>query len=742
MAVLLLVGAYSAIWAQTNLSPCASQAIHLVVLGSSTAAGSGPSSSDSAWVNRYRTYLKEINPLSQVTNLAIGGTNTYKIMPDWFVPPAGKPLTNSNNNISKAVSLMADAIIVNMPSNDAASGYTAPEQMTNFRIIKSVADSAGIPIWICTTQPRNFGTTQKQIQLATRDSILNAFGNFAVNFWQGFADSNDVILPIFDSGDGVHMNDTAHGILAGIMIAQGIPNYLADTISYTEHIVAFSLADEGIICGSSNTGIEVIVSNWGVTSNDSITVFLEIKDQYTGQRDTTVLPLGTYLSACSADTLVFYQNTSNGVNWKLRAFLSSNDSYKGNDTTAAVSLETMGYPIVVSLNDTVCRGDSTYLIASSNVSGDQIVWYDSLFGGNIVAYGDSLLIPVVQDSLTYYPQAVRGPLHFAQSLSNRQTTDVNYNGIMFNMISRDTIVIDSITVKINTAGNEALRAYYKNGTYLGYEANATAWTLWGVDTVSVPVGGGFVTFNLGGVQVNANDTLGIYLHMQSAASTLSYKRSNTPIISSNGQVSIPRGSGIAYTFGAVYYPRNFSGELYYHYGFNPEGTCSSSRSTVTLSTYKSELNLGNDTSILLGDQLQLNTPIGYSNIRWSNGDTSASILVDTSSFSAPSAVVWLVAIDENGCEVSDTIRVNFTTVVGLNQLEGSAFKLWPNPSTGIVHITGKHKKVIVTIKDLRGRMLARELLSDQIDLRAYDKGVYLLVLEHGAYVETRKVVLY
>ena len=47
---------------QPTISPCAAiNPIHVVILGSSTAAGTGPSTSDSAWVNRYRAYLQEIN---------------------------------------------------------------------------------------------------------------------------------------------------------------------------------------------------------------------------------------------------------------------------------------------------------------------------------------------------------------------------------------------------------------------------------------------------------------------------------------------------------------------------------------------------------------------------------------------------------------------------------------------------------------------------------------------------------
>jgi len=60
------------------INPCVAQnAIRVVVLGSSTAAGAGVSTSDSAWVNRYEDYLLSINPNNEVINLAQGGYSNY-----------------------------------------------------------------------------------------------------------------------------------------------------------------------------------------------------------------------------------------------------------------------------------------------------------------------------------------------------------------------------------------------------------------------------------------------------------------------------------------------------------------------------------------------------------------------------------------------------------------------------------------------------------------------------------------
>jgi len=46
---------------------------HIVVLGSSTAAGIGPSSIDSSWVNRLNQNLKNLDSTYKIVNLAVGG---------------------------------------------------------------------------------------------------------------------------------------------------------------------------------------------------------------------------------------------------------------------------------------------------------------------------------------------------------------------------------------------------------------------------------------------------------------------------------------------------------------------------------------------------------------------------------------------------------------------------------------------------------------------------------------------
>ncbi len=195
---------------------------NIVVLGSSTAAGTGPSSPDSAWVNRYRKYIFSKNTTVKVINLAVGGYTTYQLMPDGFTPPQGKPKPDVAHNITKAISFNPKAIIINLPSNDVANGFSVQEQLANYDSILAKAAEVNIPVWISTTQPRNFSEEKRTMQVEMRDSTFARFGKFAIDFWSGIADSNNKIKPEFNSGDGVHLNNAGHRILFERVVAKQI----------------------------------------------------------------------------------------------------------------------------------------------------------------------------------------------------------------------------------------------------------------------------------------------------------------------------------------------------------------------------------------------------------------------------------------------------------------------------------------------------------------------------------------
>jgi lysophospholipase L1-like esterase len=199
--------------------------IKIVVIGSSTAVGKGPVNTGNSWVNRYRQYIQSTNQSNEVINLAYSGYTTYQLMPDNFTPPANRPAPDTNHNITKAISKAPDVIIINLPSNDVVKGYSTTEQMSNFDTIVHHAARAGIPVYITTTQPMNRPAQLIREQMNARDSINKFMGERAIDFWTGIANANGNIRPIYDSGDDVHLNDSAHHVLANRVIEKDIPGH-------------------------------------------------------------------------------------------------------------------------------------------------------------------------------------------------------------------------------------------------------------------------------------------------------------------------------------------------------------------------------------------------------------------------------------------------------------------------------------------------------------------------------------
>ena len=211
-------------------------AVHIVVLGSSTAEGIGPGDRRNAWVNRYRDFLKMENSNHRVDNLAKGGYTTYHILPTGQTTPANRPKPDPQRNITYALSLGPDAIIINLPSNDATSGYSVVEQLANYDTMLAVVRRNNIPVWITTTQPRNLSEAGRKNLMEMRDSTLARFGKHAIDFWSELAQENGTIKPQYDSGDGIHLNDAAHEILFKRAQAKYLPRELISAVFETDRL--------------------------------------------------------------------------------------------------------------------------------------------------------------------------------------------------------------------------------------------------------------------------------------------------------------------------------------------------------------------------------------------------------------------------------------------------------------------------------------------------------------------------
>lgn len=212
----------------------------IVVLGSSTAEGTGAAPIDSSWVNRYRKDIFQRNTRYAVTNLARGGYTTYHILPTGTpIPPGVNVSIDPARNITQALTLDPYAVIINMPSNDAANNFGVEDQLNNIALVVSTANSAGAGVWVGTTQPRNFSNpAQIVIQTATRDSILAIYRDNAIDFWTDLAAPNGFIEAAYNSGDGIHLNNAGHRLLYERVLAKGIDTIDCTTFVGVEEVLA------------------------------------------------------------------------------------------------------------------------------------------------------------------------------------------------------------------------------------------------------------------------------------------------------------------------------------------------------------------------------------------------------------------------------------------------------------------------------------------------------------------------
>ena len=256
--------------------------IKVAVLGSSTAAGSGPTNTANAWVNQYRQYLKTLNVSNDVINLAVGGYTTYQVMASDYTSPADRPSPNTDHNITKALTYNPDVIIVNLPTNDAASNYTVAEQLSNYRAIQAQAATRNIPIYIATTQPRYGTVEQRKNLMDVRDSINRVFGSKAIDFWTGIANEDGTIQTQYNSGDGVHLNDAAHTVLKNRVVAADILKYSRTESTHDTINIDFGTTLSSGTWNNLNTATQDTILNLTNTQNQSTGIAIWIHDAFTG----------------------------------------------------------------------------------------------------------------------------------------------------------------------------------------------------------------------------------------------------------------------------------------------------------------------------------------------------------------------------------------------------------------------------------------------------------------------------
>jgi hypothetical protein len=228
----------------------------IAVIGSSTAAGyhlpdyvngnimtnnrnaENDNDPPNSWVNRLRRYYMGLNLLGELYNFSITGQDINQAMPDGAVNPPGQKGPDPRNNVTRALSVHPDIILINFPTNGF---HRLPDNdvMARIHTIYDAATANGHTIcYICTTQPRaslEWPDIQSRQRLkALRDRIIADFPDNSIDFYTPFVDDRAElspgvananylgIKPEYDQGDAIHLNETGHLLLFNAVLAKNI----------------------------------------------------------------------------------------------------------------------------------------------------------------------------------------------------------------------------------------------------------------------------------------------------------------------------------------------------------------------------------------------------------------------------------------------------------------------------------------------------------------------------------------
>ncbi|MEM9917788.1 MAG: GDSL-type esterase/lipase family protein [Bacteroidota bacterium] len=694
-------------------SGCAAlQSYRIVVIGSSTAAGSGANPRDSSWVNRYQTYLQGLHPDNEVINLARGGYNTYRLMPDDFQAPTNRPQVDSSRNVSAALRQSPNAIILNLPSNDTGSGFSVAEQLSNFEGIVQAALQANVPIWLTTTQPRNFSAAGIAKQLEMRDSLQSIYAPFIMDFWSPIANTAGIIDTLYDSGDGIHVNNTGHRLLFEQAIEAMIPDYLYSLSPLEGYRIVDSWFSQVNSCGGDQARLNVSWINLNDDNQGAITLTTELKrPDGSSIAYTDTVPTDSY-ALCEIDTFSVPIELVAPGNYEINSFIQPSDTSLPSIPAFFHQRFFSGLPTAQFLLDTVCVGETALLTAQAEYT-DRIFWYGDAQGNQLLSEDFQWMTNVLDSSSLFYVQLASGLPYFSAVTSSTDIAEVQWNGYMFDVLAKEALSIDSLAIKIHSTGAQDVRLYRKQGSHRGFERDRDAWEEWEVLSVFVADSNAYTTLvPTVPLQMAVGDSLALYIQMANSNATLSYQRLSDSLVRESKALSLYLGSGSNYNFGGPYFPREWNGRLYYHYGERPLGDCATDLMPVEANVSMPFPYLGADTVIFQTENLVLQPADSYESYQWSTGEQSDSLDIQGADFSPGLYTFHLEVTDKWGCTGTDSIQIQIEQTSGVESQAESVVKVYPTPgrnslTIGMNAAARDHFQEIFLI-DIHGRIVLQK----------------------------------
>jgi lysophospholipase L1-like esterase len=194
-------------------SPPALTSFRLAVIGSSTSAGEGASSSSKGWVSLLADALEDVVTTSfTCNNLSVGGYSSNDLSPG----------SRSNGSIDDAIDRDPDLIVVALAgSNDLSSGTSKSTFLSRLEAMRKAGQEAQIPVFFLTTAPKDLSNDEQEALEDWAHAIKDDFGSCwtpsssdhspcVIDVFEPLASSSLGVRSEFGAGDGIHLNDAGH----------------------------------------------------------------------------------------------------------------------------------------------------------------------------------------------------------------------------------------------------------------------------------------------------------------------------------------------------------------------------------------------------------------------------------------------------------------------------------------------------------------------------------------------------
>ena len=177
----------------------------------------------------------------------------------------------------------------------------------------------------------------------------------------------------------------------------------------------------------------------------------------------------------------------------------------------------------------------------------------------------------------------------AQSPSSTYAGGNSFAGNTFDLTANTDITVNSfdLNLEAGTSSTADVEIYWRAGTSNGHENSAEGWTLLGSATVAIQGPGNPTPVPIGGLQLQAGNTYGIYVHIAnhggfgSNVLQLIYSNSGGPYANADLVLTPFHGKGTPVFTGATFSPRTWNGTVHYTLGITPTTTCASEGYTYT-----------------------------------------------------------------------------------------------------------------------------------------------------------------